>query len=158
MKYISVNKLTDFEFHDAEFTLESFDNSRLIVKASYVNIHKNAEQNPFETDIEIDNAIITFEEFHLISYAPERAWKQDENGELCSPEPQIILTDTSAHSRFSEQLNAGLTIFDLGVKEGTTYFIDAMSKDPFFTICFTFESVRIEWDGYKKAAWYASRE
>ena len=48
--------------------------------------------------------------------------------------------------------------FDLGVKEGITCFIDAMSKDPFFTICFTFKSVRVEWDEYKKEAWYTSHE
>ena len=39
MKYISVNKLSDFEFHDAEFALESFDNKCLRVKAIYLKKH-----------------------------------------------------------------------------------------------------------------------
>ncbi len=158
MKYHSVNKLSDFEFHDAEFSLNSFDNNHLVVNASYLNIHKDAEQNPHETDMEIAGAFIIFEGFNLLSYELGRAWQQDENGEFYSTEPQIILTDASAFSRFSEQLESGITIFDLGIKEETTYFIDALSKDPFFTVCFTFKSVRIEWEDYKKEAWYTSKQ
>ena len=158
MKYISIDKLSNFEFHDAEFTLEFFSNNHLRVKANYLNIHKGTEQNIHETDMEITSAFITFEEFKLLSYKPGIAWKQDENGEHYPAEPQIVLYDEAAYSRFSEQLDAGITILDLGIKEGNTYFIDAISKDPFFAICFTFKSVRIEWDEYKKEAWYTSHK
>ena len=156
MKYVSVNKLSDFEFHDAEFALEFFDNNRLKVKVDGLNIHNNAEQNPYETDMTIESAFITFEEFHLLSYEPGRVWKQDENGKSYPVGPQIILTDAAAYSCFSEQLEAGLTILRLGIEEGTTYFINAMSDEPFFTICFTFKSVRVEWDEYWGEAWYVS--
>ena len=125
MKYVSIDKLSDFEFHDAEFTLEIFADDHLRVKANYLNIHKGTEQNIHETDMEITNAFITFEEFKLLSYKPGIAWKQDENGDLYPAEPQIVLYDEAAYLCFSEQLDAGLTIFDLGIKEGTTYFIDA---------------------------------
>ena len=154
MRFVSLNRLSDFEFHDAEFTLDVFDDNLLRVKASYLNIRKNTEQNSHETDMEIASAFITFEGFNLLSYEPGRAWQQDENGEFYSTEPQIILTDDSALSRFSEQLESGITILDLGIKEEFTYFIDALAKDPFFTVCFTFKSIRIEWDEYKKEAWY----
>lgn len=152
MKYISIDNLSDFEFHDVEFTLDVFDHNLLRVKANHLNIHKKTEQNSHETNMEIANAFITFEGFNLLSYEPGRAWQQDENGKFFSTDPQIILTDHSAFSRFSEQLDSGITIFDLGIKEEFTYFMDALSKDPFFTICFTFKSVRIEWDEYKKEA------
>ena len=157
MKYISVNKLSDFEFHDAVFALEVFDNKCLRVKANYLNIHKDAEQNQYTTDMEIRLAYITFEEFNLLSYEPGVAWEQDEHGELHPTEPQIILTDEYARARFLEQLKNGLTIFDLGEKEPNTYFIDAMSKDPFFTVCFNFKNASIEWDEYNKQAWYVSK-
>ncbi len=156
MRFVSLNRLSDFEFHDAEFTLDVFNDNLLRVKANYLNIHKNTEQNAHETDMEIASAFITFEGFNLLSYEPGRTWQQDENGEFYSTEPQIILTDDSALSRFSEQLDSGITILDLGIKEEFTYFIDALAKDPFFTVCFTFKSVRIEWDEYKKEAWYTS--
>ncbi|MBP3414185.1 MAG: hypothetical protein J6L81_03175 [Clostridia bacterium] len=158
MKYISIDKLSDFEFHDAVFTLEIFANNCLKVKAEYLNIHKGTEQNSYETDMEIASAFITFEGFNLLSYEQGRAWKQDENGEFYTTDPLIIYRDDSAHCRFLEQIKSGLTIFDLGIKEGITCFIDAMSRDPFFTICFTFKSVRVEWDEYKKEAWYTSHK
>ena len=68
MKYISVNRLSDFEFHDAEIVFDSFINNQLTVKVNYLNIHKNTEQNPFEIDMEIESASITFEGFDIISY------------------------------------------------------------------------------------------
>ena len=157
MKYISVNKLSDFEFHDAEFALEVFDNKCLRVKANYLNIHKDADQNQYTTDMEISLAYITFEELNLLSYETGVAWKQNEHGEFYPVEPQIILTDKYAHARFLEQLKNRITVFDLGEKDSNTYFIDAMSKDPFFTICFTFRNVSIEWNEYKKQAWYISK-
>ncbi len=157
MKYISVNKLSDFEFHDAEFALEVFDNKCLRVKAIHLNIHKDAEQNQHVTDMEISLACITFEEFNLLSYKTGMALAQGEDGEFYPTEPQIIVTDEYAHARFLEQLKNGLTIFDLGEKEPNTYFVDAMSKDPFFTVCFTFKNVSIEWDEYQKQAWYVSK-
>jgi len=157
MKYLSDNKLSDFEFHDAEFTLDSFDNDRLIVNAVYLNIHKDAEQNPHETDMEIASARITFSEFKLLSYESGRAYKQDENGNYYTDEPQIHLIGDAASERFSKQLKAGLTIFDLEMTDASKHFIDAISSDPFFTVCFAFESVVIEWNDYKKEAWYTSK-
>ncbi len=156
MKYVSVNHLSDFDFHDAEFAVESMDNDHLTVGASYLNIHKNAEQNPYETDMEIEFARITFNEFNLKSYEPGRAWKRDENGNPYSDEPQIILSGNEAHNRFVAQLKSKITVFDLGIKEENTYFIDATAVDPFFTVCFAFKSAVIEWDNYKKEAWYVS--
>lgn len=77
LKYIFIDRLSDFEFHDVEITLDSFINNRLTVKANFLNIHKSAEQNPFQTDMEIESARITFEGFQIISYEPGRAWKKD---------------------------------------------------------------------------------
>jgi len=157
MRFISKNKLSDFEFHDAQFALEVFDNNILAVKARYLNIHKDTEQNSFETDMEIESAIITFEKFKLISYESRKPLEQYENGALKSNELQLVFMEHSAYSCFYEQLKAGLTVLDFGVKECDIYFLDAMSKDPVFTVCFTFENVSIEWDEYKKEAWYVSR-
>lgn len=156
LKYISIDRLSDFEFHDVKITLDSFINNRLTVKANFLNIHKSAEQNPFQTDMEIESARITFEGFQIISYEPGRAWKKDEKGDHSSNEPQVILFDDEAHRLFLMQLEKGFTIFDFNIKEGKTYFIDATSSDPFFTVCFTLDRVIIAWDDYQKEAWYTS--
>ncbi|MBQ3597649.1 MAG: hypothetical protein II987_00100 [Clostridia bacterium] len=158
MKYNSVNRLSDFEFHDAWFSLDTFENNCLTVKALCLNIHKDAEQNPYETDMEIANALITFKGFKLQSYEPIRGWKQDENGNRYSDDPQIVLHGEEAYVCFLLQLKEGITVFDLGATDTSVHFIDAISKDPFFTVRFTFESVVIEWDDYKKEAWYTSKQ
>lgn len=152
MKYISENRLSDFDFHDGKFVLESLEDHHLTVNASFLNIHKTAEQNPFDTDMEIANARITFRDFCLQSYESVRPRNQDGTYDM----PQVVLWADEARSCFSRQLEAGITVFDLGIFDGATYYLDALGQDPFFTVRFTFDSVVIEWDDYKKEAWYES--
>ena len=153
MKYISKNRLSDFEFHDVVLTFESFNDHRLIVQAAYLNIHKDAVHNPFETDMEIACARISFVNCTIKSYEPLRALKQDENGQFYSDEPQIIYSSDEGKKHFIEQLKQGITVFDFGKKDETTFYLD-VSLQLCFTVCFSFEDVLIEWDDYKKPAWY----
>ena len=66
MKYTSTNIFSDFEFHDAYFKLESIKNNTLTISVRYLNIHKGTEQNPYNTDMEIEIAQITFSNFKFI--------------------------------------------------------------------------------------------
>ena len=162
MKYILEDILSDFEFHDAKLTFGTFQNDCLKVNCNYLNIHKNSVQNPFDTDMEIDTAQITFEGFKVISYEVGRGWQVDENGAHYTNDPQIILYDSEATYRFLEQLKYGMVIFDFDIKdikeEQKIYFIDAVANDPFFTVCFTFDKIIITWDNYKKESWYEKRD
>ena len=154
LKYVSINRLSDFEFHDSELTLVSFEDQCLILNATYLNVHKGIEQNPHKVDMEIALASLTFEDFVIWSYEPGRSWKRDEKGQYYTDEPQIILSGKEANDRFITQIKNGITDFDLGVKEGSIYFIDGIAEDPFFTLCFMFQNVSIEWDDFKGRAWY----
>ena len=156
MKYTSVNELSNFEFHDAKFFLDIFDENRLKIKAEFLNIHKDADQNPHQIDMEISVATITFEDFDLISYEPMRKYIEDKNGELYTTDLYIAFMGDSARSNFLKRLEAGSTVFDFAIKEGDVYFIDA-SDNPPFTVLFKFTKVTIEWDEYKGKAWYASK-
>ena len=157
MKYSSTNALCDFEFHDAELEFDTLDNGRLRVKAYCLNIHKGTEQNQHPTDMEIALAYISFEGFSLLSYKPDTEWRQDEHGEYVPAEQRMFLTEDSALSHFLKQLRGRLTVLDLGEHEPNTCFMDGIGIDRFFTALFTFESVTIEWDEYKKAAWYTTK-
>lgn len=158
MKYISVDRLSDFEFHDARIELASFTGHQLTVQARYLNVHQDAAQNPFESDMEIERARMTFDGFDCISYEPGRALERDGQGQWRASEPQVILFGDDARCRFLEQLNAGLTLYDFFPQDGKTYVIDAMAIEPFFTACVTFDRVVIAWDEYKAEAWYVSKE
>ena len=157
MKYISIDRLCDFEFHDAEFTLLSVDKD-LSVKSEFLNIHKDAEQNPHKTDMEIETAEIIFKNFSIQSYEPDRSMKRDEKGKLYWDEEQIIFTGTEAYNRFIDQLKAKTVVFDLGIYEEDIYYIDGIGQDLFFSCIFKFESITIRWDKYKKEAWYVRRK
>ena len=158
MKYVSTNMLSDFEFHDAKFTLKTFEDNCLKVVCNHLNIHEAALQNSFDTDMEIDIAHITFEGIKTVSYEVGRAWQVDEDGNRYTNDPQIIFCGEEAKIRFVEQLKSGVTIFDFDIKERDVYFIDAIATDPFFTVCFTFDRVIITWDNYKKESWYVKKD
>ena len=60
MQYSSANRLQDFEFHDADFSLICWEDDRLTITANYLNIHKDAAPNNADADMEISEARITF--------------------------------------------------------------------------------------------------
>ena len=157
MKYQSSNILRDFEFHDALFTFESFDNEVLTVAVRYLNIHKSTEQNQYPTDMEIELARITFHEFCAKSFEPGRAWRHDENGEFHTDEPQVIHTGTMAKEKLLSELRSGTTVFEFGVLDNGNNYLDGCGEEPWFQAQFTFDSAIIEWSGFRKKACYEER-
>ena len=77
MHYSSNNRLQDFEFHDAELSLTSWEDNRLVVSAKYLNVHKDAAPNNADADMEISEARITFSGFQIKEFEPSRTWKTD---------------------------------------------------------------------------------
>ena len=157
MKYLSANILQDFEFHDAYFKFVKFENNALTISVQYLNIHKNTEQNHYPTDMEIEVARITFQEFNTKSFEPGRAWKQDANGKLYTDEPQIIFEGYAAEDKLLNELRVGSTVFEFGTLENGNYYFDGAGDEPWFQAQFLFDSVAIEWDEYRKPAWYEER-
>ena len=67
MKYISKNRFCDFIIHDADFIFDKRTDKDLVVSAKHLNIIKTAEQNPYDVDMEIKCAIITFKNYSILS-------------------------------------------------------------------------------------------
>lgn len=154
MKYRSSNIFTDFEFHDAEFFLESFIDGTLILSAEYLNIHKATEQNPHPTDMEIDVATITFNNFRVKSYEPGRSWKVNEKGESYTDDPLIIYYGAEAEEKLISDLKEWITVYEFGPVDDCYYIEACSSTEPWFHVEFFFDSATIEWDNYRKMAWY----
>ena len=157
MKYVSTNIFSDFEFHDACFKLESIENNVLTISVQYLNIHKNTEQNPCDTDMEIEIAQITFINFQVKSFKPGRAWKEDENGELYTNEPQVVFDGETAKEKSLNELRHGATIFEFGTLENGNHYFDGAGDEPWFHVQFLFDSATVEWDEFRKPAWYEER-
>lgn len=154
MKYCAENDLSLFEFHDAAFSFFSFDGKDLVVSASMVNIHKDAPQNPYDFDMEIASAQITFRNFGAAAYEPGIAWRTGEDGKSYPVEPPIIFSGQEAIEQILEELKHKFDVFHFEKEEKHGYFIDGCGIEPYFMIKFDVDSVIICWDEYKKKAWY----
>lgn len=153
MKYCSIDRFQDFEFHDSEFSFVSWEDDRLVVFAKFLNIHKDAEPNNFGVDMELDKAQITFYGFKLKEFEPSRTWKTDENGNSYTNDPLIIYTDDKARSMLENELKNAVDVMGITYDNGE-YELGAIGIDPYFSVRFSFSSLEIQWDGYRKKAWY----
>ena len=153
MHYSSTNRLQDFEFHDAKLSLISWEDNRLVVSAKYLNVHKDAAPNNADADMEISEARITFSGFQIKEFEPSRTWKTDENGNSYTDDPLIIHTGAIARSMFENELKNSITVMDIVLENGI-YELGALGIDPYFSVRFVFSDVEIEWDDYRKKAWY----
>jgi len=155
MKYSSVDRFDDFEFHDCEFTFVSWEDDRLVVSAKFLNIHKDAPQNNFGVDMELDKAQIIFHGFNIKEFEPSRTWKTDENGNSYTDDPLIIYTDDKARSMLKNELKSTAIVMGITYDSGE-YELGAIGIDPYFSVRFEITSLEIVWDDYRKIAWYES--
>ena len=156
MRYSSTNRLQDFEFHDAELSLISWEDNRLVVSAKYLNVRKDSAPDNTGTDMEISEARITFNGFQVKGFEPSRTWKRDENGNFYTNDPLIIYTGAVARSTFENELKNPITVMKFFC-ENDVYELGACGIDPYFSVRFLFSEIVIEWDGYRQPAWYTVR-
>ena len=148
------NRLEDFEFHDAWLTLDRFNEEGLAVSAEHVNVHKTAGYGALKHDMELNGARITFQGFCAATFEPGRTWKIDADGRPYTDDPLIIFEGKEAERLILEELRNGINVYDLGKKKDDWYYIEGCGLEPFFTMEFQASGVTIEWDGYRKKAWY----
>lgn len=153
MKYSSTNRFEDFEFHDSTLAFVSWDDSRLIVTAKYLNVHKDAAPNNTGADMEISEARITFYGIQIKDFEPSRTWKTDENGNSYTNDPFIIYTDDDARDMLENELHNSITVMGFTFENGL-YELGAIGIDPYFSARFTFSEIEVVWDDYRKKAWY----
>lgn len=154
MKYCAKNDLSMFEFHDAGFSFVSFDGKDLVVSASMVNIHKDAPQNPYDCDMELASAQITFQNVHSATYEPGRAWVIGEDGESHPVGPRVVFSGQDAIDRIMEELQHEIIVYHLEKKEDHGYSLEGCGIESYFEMEFDFDGVVVSWDEYEKKAWY----
>ena len=160
MKYRVENQLDLFEYHDSVFSLVSFDKKDLVVSVKHLNIHKNTKENPHDCDMEISSANIYFQNIHILSFEPMRAYQLDSDGNWYTDEPQIIFTGKDAEEKFISELKNGFSINCIDIRqfgEHTTIEISTNAPECFFAT-FSFSNVIVEWDSYRRKAWYELHE
>ncbi len=160
MKYTSLDRLQDFEFHDSEFELigwEKLGNTMDCVtfKARLLNVHKNAAPNNSGVDMEIKEATIKFGNIVIKEYERMRSITFDEKGNEILGEPQIVHKGDEARKMFDNDLKGKITLLYLGDNNNGEYELEGMGYNySGFMVRFTFSTVKIEWSDYSGAAWY----
>lgn len=148
MKYSSQNQLTDFRFHDAFLTYQSWEDDVLMVTAERLNIYATAADS--QTDMELDTARITLEDVRCesISYSPVQSFDEHGNPTDYQPERTVIgpkATEILLQTLIEGCALNGLTPTDDGAE------IEFNGYDV-FTARLSFSSVLVEWDSFHQNA------
>lgn len=156
MRYTSIDRLQDFEFHDSEFRLIQWIDwplEKLVFSATSLNVHRDAAPNHSGVDMEIKKAKISFHNVRILEFEIMRFSKEDENGNEYFDEPLTIVKGNEAKEMFRNELDNSITVLYLMKTENGEYELNGIGKK-FFFVRFKFESVEIEWNEYSNAAWY----
>lgn len=155
MRYSSEN-FSDFEFHDTELYLKDCENSNLRLTARYLNIHKEAEQNPHNCDMETDCAEILFENADIRLFETMEVYTYGCDGSVAGFEPRTVCEGADAADRLRDELKKGLSVncvYAGSDKDGA--FLSVTSNSGFVAVIYFARAV-IRWDGFRSEAWYES--
>lgn len=153
-----LDRLEDFEFHDAELRLESCEGDTLILSAKALNLRRDSLLSMEDGDMEILSARLTFSGFDLVWYEPGRVWRKDAQGQLQPVGEQIHLENAPGMDAFLTELRAGTTVFSLHRQADHSWVLGGAGSEPYFEVCFRCGSSAVEWDAFKGPAWYACRQ
>ena len=124
MKYLSLNRPSDFEYHDAALCLKNHENHHLCVTAKYLNIHKNIQENLYHYDMEIASAEMTFENIEIRSLKTMELYCFRDDGSRYLEEPQIVYTGAKAEEELITALKKGICLDCIAVsKEGDNEYL-----------------------------------
>ena len=159
MKYTSLDRLQDFEFHDSELELIGWEKlgnmDDVTFKARLLNVHKDAAPNNSGVDMEIKEATINFGNIIIKEYERMRSITFDEKGNEILCEPRVIHKGEEARKLFDNDLKGKITVLYLGESNYREYELEGIGYNHnCFMVRFFVSTVKIEWDDYSGAAWY----
>lgn len=160
MKYISKNQTKDFEFHDTSIISSRRVNNSLFLTTKFLCIHENSANNPFDTDMEIDFADITLENFLIKSYKEFGYIRYDQNTKEQTKVDDTVIYGTEAVEKFNltlENNTNGKLRFNYFEKNEEGYYFEVIYPQGIFSIKCYASAVKIEWDEFKRPAWYLYR-
>jgi len=135
----------NFELIEARDTMVSF-------KAQRINAHRQTAANPNDSDMEIDDAKITFAGFTVSELRYQQPFKKLSSGEVATQESYTLQGET-AMDAFLELASDSFEVADFHQIMDGSYMLVTGSDGHFF-VRLDFESARIEWDELSREANY----
>ena len=150
------NDLDIFEFHDAKLKLTRYAmNSRyLYLSVNHLNVKKNTEQNPTDSDMEIKEAHVTFSNFYMNYLRTKTRYQPNEKGDFVPIEvSETTLFEDEALHYFFDRLKEKreLTVLELKRSKNGKYFMFLDAEPGRFEMEFTISSAHVTWD---EEGWY----
>ena len=153
MKYRYVDRLDAFDFNDSRIFPVSWDEGGLTVSAEMLNVRRDKAPEPFDFDMEIRKAYVSFLGFKLLSFA------YHEKVDGANPYGTAKLTEytgKTALEAFEKQISIGAYVQLIEYKDGV-YYWSGQAEEPFFYFSFECDSTVVEWDEYEGLAWHEQK-
>ena len=154
MRFQSIDSLCDFEFHDAVWTLVSFVDNSLVGDVKYLNIHQNTQQNAADCDMEIERARITLTHCRVLVYKRIFGETIDTFGIHHPADPPVVYEGDTASKALMEEMTGKVKIFSFQEELNGQWLMEGCGVSEFFTANIAFENALVEWDAYRRPAWY----
>lgn len=159
MRYVVINELNHFDFHDASLEKISYHEGNMIWKVSSVNATTESSQNNFNEDMCIKEAEVIFQNFNIEKIVFSAYEVYDSNQILI----ESIESITAKPNEYDDILNRSLEPYcyiysmeELIEIEEEKYLacfnIDGGAGDYDITLSFTAST--IQWNEYAGKAWY----
>ncbi len=157
-KYISINELETFKFHDAVFKNIIINYEEIVWKLERVNVTKVNTQNNLNTDMEAGVLFLTFKNCivtkieHFVSDIYNKA------GKVIQKQPNIIAPVKDYVDILSNiSVNHGwISSIRSESKDDNRYQLcaDVLTHTDSLIIDLEYSEVKAEWDSYINEAWY----
>jgi len=138
------------------------DENRYSVCVKDLNLHQSAPENPYEQDMGIANAIITFWGYRVKSVEKLASRTLDYNGNLIDETPAVLLCENDAEQYFFDELKQGIYLNGLSFSmHNHDLHIEIETTGPrleAFSAILDVQRVTVEWDDYTSPAWYEKRK
>jgi len=159
MKYIAINELAHFQFHDAEIESIDFYDGCMMWKVGAVNATTANTQSKFEKDMCIKSAQITFEDIQIESIIFNGYQVYDHNRNLIESKEPITAKPSEYRGILRETLEGFCYIFsmqELPVIETNQYKV-CFSIDGgagMYDLTIGFSKSIVQWNEFDGEAWY----
>jgi hypothetical protein len=157
-KYISINELDKFHFHDACFRDIEINNENMIWKLEFVNVTTTNSQNNLDVDMEAGILFLTFKNWKVKKIEYYGFESRDEHWNIIGQQPNIVAPK-------EDYLEILLTI---GKQNGVISYVEDnydnqneiklcsidFSNPDVLNIELEYSDTQAEWENYTSKAWY----
>lgn len=157
-KFISVNELDSFEFHDAVFTCVELTYTDMIWTLDAVNVTTKNSQNNSACDMQADSMKVTFYNSKITHIELWGYETHDCNGNIIDQQPNTVVYQKDFKKYILKIVSEQGCLFAGSKIEGESlsYSFDVNLNAEIFTMDISYSKAIAECDNFEGKAWYVN--